>query len=183
MTGALATLCSLGGLALLYLSWRGTWPARSAPARLAAPAGWLLQVVAAVLWVQASNIEFGLAYALLVPALGAWALAVFNHEIRAGRQRTTQSGQITLPGAGTLGRQTLRLLAAVPLSGAAAAVTSIALTTMLPWSQTSQLSTGMLVMPLLWGAASVWVCADPRPWRPVLALLIALLLSVLFLYV
>lgn len=182
MWGTLAILCSLGGLALLYLSWRGTWPAGAVPGRLAVPGGWLMQAVAAVLWVQGSNVELGVTYALLVLPLAAWAVAIFNHEIRSGRQSVTQNGPVALPGAGTLGRQTLRLLAAVPLSGVASAVTAIALSTLLPWPRASQLSTGILVMPVLWGAASVWVCADPRPWRPVLFLFIALLSGALFLY-
>lgn len=180
--GTLATLCSLTGLVLLYLSWRGTWPAGSAPKRLAVSGGWVLQAMAAGLWVRASNIELGLSYALLVLPLCAWSLALYNREVRAGRQRTTQNGQITLPGAGTVGRQTLRLLAAVPLAGVSSAVTAIALSTLLPWPQASQLSTGILAMPVLWGAGSVWVCADPRPWRPVLFLSIALLTGALFLY-
>lgn len=178
----LAMLCSLGGVTLLYLSWQDTWPKRSVPARLAVPGGWLLQAVAAALWVQASNIELGLSYTLLALPLSAWALAVFNHERRSGRQQATQTGQISLPRAGTLGRQSLRLLAAVPMAGSASAVTAIALSTLLPWSQASQLSTGILVMALLWGAASAWVCTDPRPWRPVLFLFIALLSGALILY-
>lgn len=183
VSGVLAVLCSVAGPALLYLSWRGAWSTDSLLARSAVPVGWLLQAVAAALWMQASNIEFGVTYTLLVLPLAAWALTLFNHEIRAGRQRTTRNGQITLPGAGTLGRQTLRLLAAVPLAGVSSAFTAIALATvLLPWPQASQLSTGILVMPVLWGATSVWVCTDPRPWRPVLFLSIALLTGALFLY-
>ncbi|MEX1198822.1 MAG: hypothetical protein WEB57_13310 [Pseudohongiellaceae bacterium] len=182
VSGLLAALSSLGGVILLYLSWRTTWPSGSVPARLTVAGGWLLQAVAACLWVRASNMEFGLTYALLVLTLSAWALTVFNREIRSGRQRAAESGRIMLPGTGTLGRQALRLAAAVPLAGASAAFTAIALTSLLPWPQASQLSTGVLVMPVLWGAASAWTCADPQPWRPVLFLLIALLLTVLFLY-
>lgn len=180
--GTLATLCSLAGLVLLYLAWRGTWRAASTRSRLAVPGGWVLLAVAAALWVQASNLELGLSYALLVLPPGAWALAVYNREVRAGRQRSTREGQVSLPGAGTLGRQSLRLIAAVPLAGASSAFTAIALATLLPWPLASQLSTGILAMPVLWGAASVWVCADPRPWRPVLFLSIALLTGALFLY-
>lgn len=183
VSGALAVLCAFAGPALLYLSWRGAWSTDSLLARAAVPLGWLLQAAAAALWMQASTIEFGVTYTLLALPLGAWALTLFNHEIRAGRQRGTEAGQASLPGAGTLARQTLRLLAAVPLAGISSAFTAIALATvLLPWPQASQLSTGILIMPLLWGAASVWVCTDPRPWRPMLFLSIALLASALFLY-
>lgn len=182
LPGALALLCGLSGLVLLYLSWRDTWAANSIQARLAVPGGWLLQLVAAALWVQASNMELGLAFALLVLPTGAWALVVLNREFRSGRQPASRNGRISPPGAGTLGRQALRLLAAVPLAGVSSAFAAIALSSLLPWPRASQLSTGILVMPVLWGAASVWACADPRPWRPVLFLSIALLSAALFLY-
>lgn len=176
---AFAFSLTLAGASCLYGSWR----------RLALfkpwgkPAGWMLLLLSCWLWTRASNIEFGISYALMAVALCAWALVLFNYELRQQKQSADNgAASLVLPRASTLLRHGLMFLLAIPLAGLMAAYLSTALVTLLPWQLGNALVLAMLLMPVVWGAGAYWSLADPKLLRPTIGQSLLLGLSLLILY-
>ncbi len=176
-----AIASSLLGLILLYVSWRGDWQ-HIVLRRMAIAGGWLLQAAAAFFWIRAAGVEFGAIYAVLMPALLAWLLVLYNHELRNGNQRTVQKVRISIPDSGTISRHALQLVLTIPLAGAAAAFGSAAIAALLPWNPANDLVLALILMPVLWGGGAYWCCADAQPLRPALSLSILTLASLPLLY-
>lgn len=176
---SLALLMTVAGIGCLFSSWRRLPVAQG---RHAAAIGWLLLLLAVPLWNQALGVEFGISYALLCTGLLAFAAALLNHELRQGRQRTVASGTLQLPAGATLGRHLLLFLLAIPLAGVVSAFSTTAIMLMLPVQTGNALVATLLLLPLVWGGAACWVCADPKLHRPTLTLLALLVASSLMLY-
>lgn len=165
MIGTLAALTSLAGVGSLLASWRLRAPK---PAGLK-PLGWALLVGALGLWLLAQPAEFAVVFALVVPALWAWLLIGWRASKHSlSRDTKLEQRGFEWPALSVLCRQLLKLLVCLPLAGLATALVSFTLTHWLPWEPVNQLVTGVLLMPVLWGAASYWSLADPRLWRPAL---------------
>jgi hypothetical protein len=173
------------GVSCLYGSWKkriagGWWPVM---------AGWILLALSISLWSRASGAEFGTTVAILAPALVAWVLACFNLELRQrrrNRRAKPNADDAPAPNAPvdprSLTRHLLLFLVTVPLSGAAAIFASVALSTLLPWSDLSEMVLAMILLPILWGCAAYWATADAKPLRPTLAILAAGSAAAAFLY-
>jgi hypothetical protein len=172
------TASALAGIVCLYSSWRGDSPGR----RWRVPAGWLLLILAMVPWILASGAEFGVAYGAMLTSVLAWLVVLFNAEFRQHSHREKAAGRIGIPAARTAGRHLLLFTAAVPLAGAAAIFTSVALTLVLPWKAVNGMVLAVYIMPLLWGLGSYWACADEKLLRPTLGLSACTLLSALPVY-
>ncbi len=177
--GTAATLTSLAGLGGLLYSWRARPPKPVALRSL----GWALLVAALGLWLLAQPIEFAVTFALFVPALLAWGLILLRAQVRQpARDTKLEQRGFRWPALAALAKQLWLLLVSVPLAAVASALVSLAVTDWLPWERVNTLVLGVLVVPVLWGAASYWACADPKRWRPALTLLVVGLLAAAYLF-
>lgn len=166
----LALAAGVAGLACLFGSWQGRIPRRLRPR----PLGWGLLVVSAWLCCRALGVEFGVSLALFAVSLIAWLFVAFNLEHRRLRARREQrapaapdTAQTSTPWAAHAGL----FVVAVPLAAVAATLLAVALSMMLPWQKVNATLLVVVLVPVLWGAAAYWACADARPLRPTLALL------------
>ena len=175
-----ALLLAVAGIACLFSSWRRLAIVKGRSATLI---GWLLLLLAIPFWSLALGLEFGLSYALLCSALLAWLTVFMNYELRQGRQRDMTSVTLQLPNGTALGQHLLLFLLAVPLAGLASAFSTTAVLRLLPVQTGNALVATLLLLPIVWGAAACWVCADPKLHRPTLTLLTLLVVSTLLLYV
>lgn len=156
--GALAVVC-------LFCSWKGAskgWLMAS---------GWLLSLLSLWAWVLASGAEFGVTLTFLVVPLIAWLIALFNADVRQQRTQTYSQGALATPRMQTLLYHFGLFVLAVPLAGAAAVFTTIAFTLSLPVAKVNAVITAVILIPILWGLASYWVCAARKPHRPAIWLL------------
>lgn len=167
MSLILALLASAAGAGLVFLGWR-----REQGAALAA-AGWLLAFVAILPWSWALGAEIGSCYAIMVFVCLAWAAVTWNRDVVTDRWRGVSAGRVLQrlhrPGLKACALQLLRFLLAVPVAGLASLMLASALVLPLSWSMSAKVAAVIFVFPLLWGAFSVWICAQERLLRPVLA--------------
>ncbi len=181
--GVIGTLLAGAGVSCLYASWKNLFSGN----RWLVPAGWFVLLVATAFWVMASGAEFGISVSLLVIPLIAWGVMLLKADIRPQRAQRPQEewdlGRASLPDMNALLRHGGLFLASVLLAGAAAILTSVALVMLLPWTKVNAMVTAVILVPVLWGLASYWVCADTNRYRPVLWLALASGLSALFIYV
>lgn len=167
-------MTTLVGVSLLFASWDERIARRFWPTTIA----WTLLVVSVYLWSRAGGAEFGTTLAILAPALVAWLYAIRNAEVRQrnDRQRTQRSRsdapvqEKEAAGPRSLPRHLLLFFLTVPLCAAAAAMVSVAVGTMLPWSQVNEMVLSLAIMPILWGCAAYWILADRKLLRPVLSI-------------
>lgn len=180
-----ASILVISGAGLLYYAWKTTG---SRPSYVWS--GWACLAAAAGFWIAATGTGIGIVLALVVPAPAAWLLVLLNRELRQRRNHRRQapapesildstSGSAALPA--LLVRHGLLFLLAIPGAAVAATLVSITLPRLLPWSQTNQMVLTIFAMPVLWGAAAVWVCGDRNPLRPAAALLVGGSVSALLL--
>jgi len=156
--GALAMVC-------LYCSWRG-----ASKAWLTA-AGWLLTLLSLWSWILASGAEFGVTLTLLVVPLIAWLIILFNTDVRQQRPQNQNQGALVAPRMQTLLYHCWLFVLAVPLAGAAAVFTTTAFTLALPVAKVNAVITAVILIPIVWGLASYWVCAARKPHHPAIWLL------------
>lgn len=178
-----AALLTLGGTGLLHASWRSVLPGHRGRLVLC---GWLLLLLALMLWIEATGPEFGTVAGLTVPALSAWLLAGSTAETREPkRARARHAGKESsaLDAAGSDWRHHLLLFVlAVPFAALAASVISVALAELLPWSELNRTALVGFVMPPLWGLLACWLCATTQLLRCVILLLVAATASALYLF-
>lgn len=183
LIGAVTTIA---GVSLLFGSWDERIARRFRPAML----GWALLIVSIYWWSRASGAEFGTTIAMLVPAVIAWLYMARNAEVRevSERQRTRRAARDVpeqekeLAGPRSLPRHVLLFFLTVPLAAMASAMVSIAIGTMLPWSDVNEMVLSLAVMPILWGCAAYWMLADSKLARPVLCVSVAGLLATGMIY-
>ncbi len=176
-----AILTSLAGMGLVYTTWRMSGLRRGA--MLTALGFACLLLVALPLWTAAEGAEIGVSLWLLGVGPLAWIFVVLNADRRPEREQSMPSAAITVPGLAVSGRQLLRSVGVLPLAGAAAAGVALVLASVLPWQWANRLSLAILAVPLLWGGAAYWVCADREPLRPLLVLALLVAASAAWLWV
>lgn len=162
--GLFALCVSVLAIACLYLSWQQ----RSHKNPWLMPTGWCLTVVAALLWIQLSGVEFGLVYAFLVAPLVAWLAVIYNLEIKRKKQRIAENINFVVPNSRTLLRHFALFLIAFPLSAISATYATTGVISLLPWSLVNSMVFIVFAAPVMWGMAAYWVCADPNRFRPAL---------------
>ncbi len=172
------TVFALAGIGCLYSSWQRN----TLNQRWLIPVGWLLLIVATIVWVFASGAEFGIAYGLMFSSVLAWLVIFFNAEIRQNKHREKTATPIAAPGAKAVWRHVFLFAIAVPLSGAAALLFSVALTLVLPWKPVNEMVLAVFLMPVLWGLATYWACADEKVLRPALVLAACATASAILIY-
>lgn len=178
ISAAGATLLAATGIGCLYAAWRKSLSGARWPVAL----GWLLLLLSGGLWIRASGVEFGVNYALLTIPLFAWLTVGINLEVRQGRQRDQRAGQLIIPEGHTISRNVVLFVLAIPVAAVTSTFISIAAVQLLPWGSVDALVLAVLMAPVLWGIAMYWVCADPRPARPALCLILGGALCAALLY-
>jgi hypothetical protein len=124
----------------------------------------------AFLWSWALGAEIGVCYALGVFACFIWAEIALTAEARKSVATAAQRPFAALEGPGVracVKHGTLFLLC-VPAAGVIAMMLSVALVLYLPWSLTLKFAVAIFLYPLVWGALSVWICAQNALLKPVL---------------
>lgn len=166
------------GVAGLYSSWRRL--ALSGAAVVAV--SWLLIAASLWAWSRAVGAEFGVSFALLALSLFGGLALLVNFEVRERKGDKTATTQAVTIDPRSWGRHLLLFFATVPLAGVAATFCTVMLCALLPWHPTDKMVLAVLLVPVTWGLAAYWACADTRPLRPVIVLLLGALAPALYLY-
>lgn len=164
----LAFISSAFGIAILYSAWQRKIRNYHGVALCGA---WLLVVLSIYLWSVAHGAEFGVCYAFITIALQSWALIVLTRDKRVKESRTPQLPQQPLAlinGLQAIPKQALVLITAVPLAGVSSMLFTVVTTSLLPWQSVNIVALGIYTMPVIWGLAAYWACADSKLWRPAL---------------
>lgn len=152
---------------LLARGWR-----RGAQGRLPRAAGWLALLLAMALLGLTTGLETGVALALLVLPLPAWALIWWRRtQPDPSRERAAPANRRAKPRA-TLNPWPMlaRTLIAVPV-GLLAAVTLATQMSYLAGDVTAGVMIALGVVVVAWASAAMWAFADTRLWRPAVGLL------------
>lgn len=174
----LAAFCDISGIGILYASWRGYWSRQ-----FFVPMAWLLLGLSCVFWIRAVGAEFGIAYTFLTIAICAWFVVGFNFKIRSRQLEKPRVQALNLlPSNQAIVKNLLLFVLVVPLAGTSSIFLSVVLVHMLPLQDVNALVTGIVIMPVIWGLASYWACADTKPLRPGLALVFCGLFCALYIY-
>ncbi len=170
-------LC-VAGMASVYATGR-----RYTPLRVSANViGWGLITASLFLWVPISGREFAVVYAFLILPMVAWVFVVADPKKGNGRTLSRTRKSVARLRSGVALHQSSLFFAAVPLAAFTSTLVALETATWLPWSEVDQLVTGVLVMPVIWGLLSYWVCATSKPSRPTVAMMAAASFSALFLF-
>lgn len=178
MFGWIGLALGATGVAGLYSSWRrlplsGPW---------VVSACWLLVLASLWAWSAGAGAEFGISFGLIGLSLLGWVAVLYNFELRERKGlRPTTTRAVSID-ARSWGRHGLLFLLAVPLAGAASILCTIWLCSLLPWHPTDKMVLAVLLVPVVWGLAAYWACADRRPLRPAGALAAAAALPALIIY-
>lgn len=178
----LAFLCSAVGITILYRAWQRKIRNYHGVALCGA---WLLVALSIYLWSVAHGPEFGVCYAFITLALQSWALIALTRDKRVKENRTPQLPQQPLAltnGLQAIPKQALVLVTAVPLAGASAMLFTVVTTSLLPWQSVNIVALGIYTMPVIWGLAAYWACADSKLWRPALTFAIISAVAALIIY-
>lgn len=157
-----AVLAGAGGVASLYLSWRKRLRYR----RTAVVLGWGLIAASVFLWIGFGGAEFGPVLAFIQLSLVAWAFVLTNQHVRPNKGRLQQPGALNLPRFQAIARHAAIFLVAVPLAGVSGTFLVLAFSMLLPWNDVDRMAFAILTMPVVWGLAVYWTCADTRLLRP-----------------
>lgn len=160
--------CSIAGVALLYRSW-ARQPRGSV---VMVAAGWLMLVVAAAAWIFLDGWEFGMIYAITVPALPAGAVLWLCADRRSGRVPSMARLSLSMPGRNAVRASLLTFLLVVPFGVATSILVTSAAGLLLPLGELNQLVFIVCVMPVVWGVLAVWLTMDERRTRTVLSLVV-----------
>lgn len=178
-TALIALLLTCAAAALVFFSWRQgkrVW---------AAALGWLLAFASILPWSRALGPEIGICYAIMVFVCLVWAAVVWNMEpARAGAapggQRSFQA--LHRPSAREYGKHGLLFLLSVPGAGILALMLTAALVLPLAWTMPVKVALVIFLFPVVWGAFSVWICAQEKLLKPLLASVLVLAVSSLLLF-
>lgn len=157
-----ALVAALLGVAALYLAWRR----RIARRRAAIALGWLLVAASTVSWIAFAGAEFGPVLALAQLSLVAWLFVLANRHVRPRKGRLQQPERIDLPRFQALARHAARFVLAVPVAAVAGTLLVLAVARFLPWPDVDRIAFALLALPVAWGVAAYWTCADSRLLRP-----------------
>lgn len=174
---SIALVFAATGVGCLYGAWRRTLSGGWIPVA----AGWLLLAGSGYFWVRASGAEFGVSLVLMASPLMAWLFVGVNVQRRQRRSGATPVAPRSRGGE-SVWRHVLRFLLVVPAAATASALTAVALSMALPWETVNAVMLVMIVLPVLWGFAAYWACADARLLRPAAAMAASALLSVAVIY-
>tara|TARA_R110001599_G_scaffold75898_1_gene207887 strand:- start:295 stop:849 length:555 start_codon:yes stop_codon:yes gene_type:complete len=165
LNGLIALLLSTAAAGLIYYSWqrRGQlW---------AATIGWLLALFSTFVWSRALGPEIGVTYAIFLFICLAWVLAALNKEAARTDSSSTMRPYQAMhwPQIRDYVKHSVLFLLSVPATAAISMMLSVALVLHLPLSMLYKVTIAIFLYPLLWGALSVWVCAQEKLLKPTIA--------------
>lgn len=170
---------SVAAAVLVFLGWR-----RGGRAWLALT-GWLLAFGSILPWSAALGPQIGLCYAIMVFTCLVWTEVAFNMEAsRAAVPSAAREFQtLQLPRLRSCSRHGVLFLLAVPGACMATLLLTVALVVPLAWAMPAKVALAIFLFPVLWGAFSVWICAQDHMLKPILASFAILALSSLILLI
>ncbi|WP_416307788.1 hypothetical protein [Neptunicella sp. SCSIO 80796] len=171
-------LFTLAGIACLYKSWNSKIKSSAQ-----VWTGWGSLTISAWCWIQSSGAEFGLSYALISLSVVALILIGWKAEIAVSPKVAIQPEHVIVYRPAAIPRNLLLFLLTVPVAGMAAMMITMLLNSLLPLSRVNMMVLSVYLMPVVWGLAAYWVCADDKLARPALGLSVMGGLSALFIYV
>lgn len=154
-------LCALFGIALLNRSWRRATAHRSATTTV----GWLLLAGSLAAWVVVAGVEFGPVFAILAVPFLAWLFVGAGIESRQRPSSTPTRRPMQKIEWSRLFEHAGLFSTAILLAGVAAALLAAALIRWLPGAEADRMALAVLLMPVLWGTLSVWICATEQRLR------------------
>jgi len=165
----IAVALGLAGVACLFGAWRRRIAGRWRPV----PAGWALLLASGWFWVAGTGAELGFSLVLLVTSVIAWVFVAANRSQRPRRARADEGPPKPNADPQPWFRHALLLLLAVPGAAVASALLAVAVSLALPIEAVNAMVTVIVVMPVLWGCAAYWVCAESRLLRPAAAMVLS----------
>jgi hypothetical protein len=155
-----ATLLSAAAVLLLYGAWRRG-------SRALAGGGLAGIAIATISWCTAAGPEFGLVYALTVPAVAAVAvIAAANRRRGMPPVYAPALRRVPRPGARSTLHAAGRAGLLLPGTGLATALAALGIGYLASDDPAGRLVLAGLLLPLLWGLGSYWLLAASQPWRP-----------------
>jgi hypothetical protein len=174
----IALALGLAGVACLF----GAWCKRIAEAWRPVPAGWGLLLASGWFWIAGTGAEFGVTLTLLVASVLAWVFVAANRSRRPRRGHGAAGPPKPNADPQSWPRHALLLLLAVPVAAVASALLAVAVSMALPIPVVDAMVTVIVLVPLLWGCAACWVCAESRLIRPAAAMLLSAVLGAAVIY-
>lgn len=172
---SLALLMGLVGCVLIYQGWK-------THSRPYAFSGWVITFMSLPLWIAAEGPEFGLIYGLCMPALFIW-LGVLKEQKRQKetpdivKHATKWSWNRRKVMANTA--NVLFLLPGLMIISSLLTITGVYF---LPITEPSQMATGIIMLPMLWGILSYWYLATPNKRIPLSFCLLSATLCAFYLF-
>ena len=146
----------VSGTGLLFLNWKGKLP--GTPAKLV---GWLLLLVAAYLSILSWGPEFGTAYWLCFIACTAGVFVALEAEPWVPKA-TQARAAIQFASPPQWLKQFLLFLFIFFVGGLASMNLAILISLWLPGELVDRMAIGVILTPILWGAAMYWTTAYQR---------------------
>tara|TARA_R110001592_G_scaffold363396_2_gene687699 strand:+ start:120351 stop:120890 length:540 start_codon:yes stop_codon:yes gene_type:complete len=174
----IALLLISAGVTGLYFSWRRTGPGK----HWVVAGSWLLIALSLGFWSRAWGLEFGIVYSCLALSLCGGLVLLLNYEVRERKQVRPVETQLVVINPRSWGRHIMLLVTVLPVAGAVAVMGSVLMASWLPWQTVNAMVFAVFMIPVVWGLAAYWVCADPMPARPACTLLSVALPLALYLY-
>jgi len=143
MLSVAASGLSLAALAAVYKSWRG----QASTYLYVGLAVWL---ASSVCWSYAQGWEFGVLYALCIPALLVWPFIALNQTQLPKPKNNPQPRSVDFSRKTLLGNTANYVVILVVLLAVSVFLT-LGICALLPFSIAGQLATGTVILPVLWG--------------------------------
>ena len=158
----LEMLASLVGIVGSYLVYSG-WKTHST--RLAA-SGWVSLLATLPLWIAAQGIEYGVIYALSLPAFFVW-LGIYQEQKWQGQTKTIQKDKTDWR---WNGRKVLNNVGLVlymfPLLMIICGLISVSLVYLMPISDTNRVAIAIIAFPILWALFTYWYLVSANKQLP-----------------
>tara|TARA_R110001599_G_scaffold353826_1_gene599283 strand:- start:56851 stop:57390 length:540 start_codon:yes stop_codon:yes gene_type:complete len=174
----IALLLITTGVIGLYFSWRRPGPGK----HWVVAVSWLLIALSVGFWSRAWGLEFGIVYSCLALSLCGGLVLLLNYEVRERKQVRPVETQLVVINPRSWGRHITLLVTVLPVAGAVAVMGSVLFASWLPWQTVNAMVFAGFMVPVVWGLAAYWACADPMPARPACVLLTVALPLALYLY-
>lgn len=175
-----STIILSGALSLLacyaiYFGW-------AAQKRLWAYVGWAGLVLSVVAWSSALGVEYGIAVGLFVPAIGVWAGIAQHASVEPVKPLIHKPAHQWRWRGKSIAINAWHIAYVLLIQLFAFCLIVAALINQLPMSESKQMATGAIVLPLLWGVFAYGYVMSDRKWRHVVGLFLLAVVAALYLF-
>ncbi len=175
----MAAVPALCGVGCLFHSWKSA----RGHGRTLVIYGWMLLALSLLGWIQLAGAEYGVVFALLFPAFFAWIMIIANPA--AQRKKTIKAqpfAWLAWAPPVTVLREVGKWLLVLMLLGGASLLVTMALVGQLPFSDSLNLMSALLIFPTLWSLWVCWFLATAHPLRLLLMTVMAAAVSAFCLF-